>query len=123
MILVDTSIWIDHLRVGEPKLAELLEDAMVSTHPMVIGELALGTMRNRARTLALLSALPAVLPAAHAEVLRFIETARLHGNGLSVVDVHLLAAARITAGTRLWTRDKRLRSAAQRFGVLATDLA
>lgn len=123
MILVDTSVWIDHLHVGEPTLVELLEQAEVCRHPMVVTELALGTIRNRSTVLGLLGDLPTVnLPDDH-EVLRLVESSVLYGKGLSVVDAHILAAARINDGVRLWTRDKRLRAQAEHLDVAATGLA
>ena len=122
MILVDTSVWIDHLHAAEPGLAELLEQAEVCRHPMVIAELALGTMRDRREVLGLLGNLPGVSLPAHDEVLRFVESSLLYGKGLSVVDAHLLAAARINEGVRLWTRDKRLRAEAERLNVAVVGL-
>jgi predicted nucleic acid-binding protein len=119
MILVDTSVWIDHLHVGEPLLAELLEQTEVCSHPMVVAELALGTMRDRATVLSLLGNLPGVRLPAHDEVLHLVESSALYGKGLSVVDAHLLAAARINGYVRLWTRDKRLRAEAERIHVAA----
>ncbi len=123
MILVDTSIWIDHLHAGEPVLVELLEQAEVCRHPMVVTELALGTMRNRKTVLGLLGNLPGLSLATHDEVLRFVESSVLYGKGLSGVDAHLLAAARINDDVRLWTRDKRLRAAAERLDVAAVGLS
>ena len=119
MILVDTSIWIDHLHQTEPTLVALLEEGQACSHPMIIGELALGTLRDRTVVLALLADLPAVSTATHAEVLQLVETHALHGTGLSLVDAHLLAGVRLSAPSRLWTRDQRLRSAAQRLSVAA----
>ncbi len=122
MILVDTSIWIDHLHQSEAVLSVLLTEAEVCTHPMIIGELALGSLRNRETVLRLLSDLPSSLPATHSEVLAFVEMHGLSGIGLSLVDAHLLAALRLSSRDRLWTRDRRLRTAAERLGV-AADLA
>lgn len=119
MILVDTSVWIDHLHRREPLLEELLEQVEVCRHPMVVAELALGTMRNRGPVLGLLGNLPGVSLAAHDEVLRLVESSGLYGKGLSVVDAHLLAAARISDGVWLWTRDKCLRAEAGRLNVAA----
>jgi predicted nucleic acid-binding protein len=119
MILVDTSIWIDHLHSSEAWLSALLNEALVCTHPMIIGELALGSLRDRQTILRLLSDLPSTPLAAHAEVLRFIEAHVLYGIGLSLVDAHLLAAVRLSSPDRLWTRDRRLRMAAERLGVCA----
>lgn len=113
MILVDTSIWVDHLRSGDRALAALLEHSDVLTHPFVIGELACGTLAKRNTVLELLQDLPAAPVADPAELLPFIERHRLWGKGLGYVDVHLLAAAALCPGTKVWTRDKRLRTAAQ----------
>ena len=122
MILVDTAIWIDHLHRAEPRLVSLLQDAAVCVHPMVVGELALGSLRNRSDVLALLGHLPEVPLATHREVLDFVEVHRLHGVGLSLVDAHLLAALRLSETALLWTRDRRLRRAAERLDVLADRL-
>lgn len=119
MILVDTSVWINHLRSGDPTLAELLESVAVSTHPLVIGELAVGSLRNRVEFLALIGELPRV-PVADDddEVLAFITGYELHGRGLGIVDVHLLASTLLAPGASLWTRDARLQDAASSLGVL-----
>jgi predicted nucleic acid-binding protein len=119
MILVDTSIWIDHLHRSEAALSALLNEAQVCTHPMIIGELALGSLRDRQTILELLPDLPSTPLATHAEVLRFVESQVLYGIGLSLVDVHLLAALRLSSPDRLWTRDRRLRLAAEQLGVSA----
>ena len=116
MILVDTSIWIEHLRRGHPGLAARLEDAQVSIHPFIVGELACGHLKNRREVLALLVALPQVAIADHDEVLAFVEKHRLMGAGFGWVDVHLLASA-VLSGVPLWTADARLRRAAARLGV------
>ncbi len=115
-VLVDTSVWIDHLRRHDGRLAALLEDQAVLQHPFVVGELACGNPRRRHEVLAHLERLPAATEASHAEVLHLVETQHLHGAGLGWVDVHLLAAARLT-GCRLWTRDRALARAARRLGV------
>jgi predicted nucleic acid-binding protein len=118
VILADTSVWIDHFRLKNTRLAGLLNDAQVSCHPFVIGELALGPLRRRAEILTLLANLPQVAPVAHAEVLRFVEEQALAGTGLGWVDVHLLCAA-TRDRTRLWTLDRRLAAAAVRLGLAA----
>ena len=97
MILIDTSVWIDHLHRAEPDLVALLERNDASVHPMVIGKLALGTIADRDRFLELLSALPTAVEATHAEVLGFVAERRLHGLGLSLVDAHLLASIVLSA--------------------------
>lgn len=108
MILVDTSVWIDHLRNGNDRLVALLDEAMVTTHPFVIGELACGNLANRARVLTLLHNLPSVSVATDAEVLFYIEQRQLMGRGIGYIDAHLLAATALTGSTGLWTLDKRL---------------
>ena len=122
MILVDTAVWIDHLHATEPRLASLLLDAEVCVHPMVVGELALGSLRNRSAVLALMRNLPAAPTATHDEVLGFVDSHDLHGTGLSLVDAHLLAALKLSRTDRLWTRDRRLRQAAERLDVVVDDL-
>lgn len=114
MILVDTSVWVEHLRRGQPRLAELLDAAEVAGHPFVLGELALGHLRRRDEILELLAALPQVEPASHEEVLGFVEHRKLAASGIGWVDAHLLAAAALS-GFRLWTLDRRLATAATRL--------
>ncbi len=121
MILVDTSVWIDHLHRSEPALVEFLRRSQVVRHPMVVGELALGTLRDRAIVLTLLDELPAAVTATHDEVMAMVDDEALFGRGLSLVDAHLLASLRLTPGARLWTRDRRLREAADTIGVPALD--
>ena len=111
MILADTSVWVEHLRTGSERLRSLLYSEQVLCHPLVVGELACGTLRNRQEILSTLRALPEARVAEHGEVLRFVETRRLHGRGLGWVDVSLLASALLT-GCTLWTLDKPLRKAA-----------
>ncbi len=118
MILVDTSVWVDHLRKGDRGLAELLTASKVLMHPFVIGELACGNLRKRDQILALLTDLPRAAVATAEEVLFFIEQRTLMGRGLGYVDVHLLASVALYGTVRLWTRDKRLRSAADSLGVV-----
>ena len=112
MILVDTSVWIDHLRIGDPQLTALLQEAQVLAHPWVIGELALGQLSGRSEVLGLLSNHPRAKVATEAEVMTLVETRHLFGLGIGYVDAHLLAAALLTTDARLWTRDKRLAAAA-----------
>ncbi|MEP7010692.1 MAG: type II toxin-antitoxin system VapC family toxin [Acidobacteriota bacterium] len=107
MVLVDTSVWIDHLRQGNQRLADLLIAGRVVCHPFVIGEVACGSLRNRAGILGLLAALPSAPMATHEEVLGLLASERLYSRGLGWVDVHLLASARLLACT-LWTLDKTL---------------
>lgn len=112
MILVDTSIWIDHLRSGSSALAALLPNDLVCTHDFVIGELACGNLRNRAEVLGLLQSLPRLAVATEGESLFFIEQQHLMGCCIGYIDVHLLAAT-VMHGARLWTKDKRLRLVAE----------
>ena len=108
MILVDTSVWIDHLRTEDTYLTGLLYTNQVLIHPMVVGELACGNLRNRKEVLALLNNLPEAPTTTHAEVLFFIEQHQLMGRGIGYIDTHLLAATALSEPARLWTRDKRL---------------
>ncbi len=117
MILVDTSVWVEHLRDGNAALAQLLDDASVLAHPWVTGEIALGSLRQRGEIIALLSALPQTAVATADEVLLFIERARLFGIGIGYVDAGLLAAARLTPEATLWTTHKRLSAAAAKLGL------
>lgn len=117
MILVDTSVWVDHLRRGDARLVALLESASVLIHPFVIGEIACGSLANRGNVLGLLQDLPSAAVAEADEVLAFIERHRLWGMGVGYIDAHLLASVSLTGHARLWTRDKRLRSAASALGT------
>ncbi len=116
MILVDTSVWVEHLRHGLPRLATLLQEGEVMIHPWVIGELACGNLRNRQQVLELLLGLPMATVASDTEVLLLIERERLMGRGLGYVDAHLLASARLSH-CRLWTQDRRLASVALEQGL------
>jgi predicted nucleic acid-binding protein len=108
VIIVDTSVWIDHLHKAVPLLGDALENGEVATHPFVIGEIACGEIARRREVLDLLSTLPSAVVAAEEEVLHFIERYRLMGKGIGYIDAHLLASAVLTDGATLWTRDKRL---------------
>ena len=119
MILVDTSIWIDHLRSGDETIAALLHAGRVLAHPFVIGEIALGNLRRRETILVSMQGLPQAVVATDREVLQFIDQCGLAGLGIGFVDAHLLASARLTVGSSLWTRDKRLMSVADRLDVAA----
>ena len=116
MVLVDTSIWINHLRSGVRQLENLLSDGCVWIHPFIVGELACGNLKNRSEILALLQTLPTVQTVTLEEYLFFIESHGLSGVGIGFVDVHLLAAARMS-GMPLWTEDKRLRQTALTLGI------
>jgi predicted nucleic acid-binding protein len=116
MILVDTSVWVDHLRHGDVSLSQHLSQAQVMCHPMVVGELACGNLKSRAVVLALLADLPSASVASEAEVLSFIQAQSLFGLGIGYVDVYLCASAKLH-GVQLWTRDKRLQAVAERLGL------
>lgn len=120
MIVVDTSVWIDHLRARDAALSRLLEAGQVLVHPFVIGELALGNLKNRPTVIGLLQELPRTSVATDEEMLQFIDRHSLSGLGIGYIDAHLLAATKLAAGSVLWTRDKRLQAVASRLG-LAND--
>jgi predicted nucleic acid-binding protein len=111
MLLVDTSVWVHHLRRGEPRLQQALLDDQILMHPFVLGELACGSLHRRSSILSDLGQLPLAKSADHAEVLAFIERHRLYGKGIGWIDAHLLASAALTR-CRLWTLDSRLGDAA-----------
>lgn len=116
-MLVDTSVWIDHLRRRNHRLVARLERGEVESHAFVVGELACGSLGRRDEILSLLNSLPTVVEADHAEVLTLVDAQRLHGRGLGWVDAHLLASA-ILSGTTLWTLDERLADQAGKCSVL-----
>lgn len=116
MILVDTSVWVDHLRRNDAQLTDVLERNEVVMHPFVVGEIACGSLADRSSILGLLQDLPMAVVAETDEVLGYIDYHRLHGRGIGYVDVHLLVSVALTGGTRLWTRDKRLHSVAGHVG-------
>ena len=118
MILADTSVHVDFLRKGDANFARALTAGQILTHPFVIGEIALGHLKNRAEILGLLQSLPKASVAEDAETLAFIETNKLHGRGIGYVDAHLLAAARLSDAL-LWTRDKRLLAVARDMSLAA----
>ena len=115
MVLVDTSVWVAHLRDGNIRLETLLNEGHVVSHPFIMGELACGNLSNRSRILSLLKTLPMAIHAEHDEVMEFIETHSLMGKGLGYVDMHLLASAILT-GVPLWTLDRKLDKSASRLG-------
>lgn len=123
MILVDTSVWVDHLRRGEPGLVDLLERSAVVMHPFVVGEIASGSLRDREPILELLQDLPAAVVADGDEVLQFIERRGLYGKGIGYVDVHLLASVTLTEGARVWTRDMKLHRVAAALGCAYAEPA
>lgn len=117
MILVDTSVWVDHLRRGDAALAVILEANEAAIHDFIIGEIACGHLRARQQILGLLSSLPRMAAATEEETLYFLEHQQLFGRGLGYIDVHLLVATRLHAGTSLWTRDKKLRAIATELNL------
>jgi len=117
LILVDTSVWIDHLRRAIKPLAEALEAEDVLIHPFIVGELACGELKRRYEVLNLLTTLPSSLVATDDEVLQFIENHTLMGKGIGYIDAHLLASATLTEAGKLWTRDKRLAAIAVQLRI------
>jgi predicted nucleic acid-binding protein len=117
VILVDSAVWIDHLRAGDAQLARLLERGFVLAHPWVTGQLALGNLRGRVEVIRLLDQLPQATVATVAELLTFIDHHELFGLGIGYVDAQLLAATMLTDDAALWTRDHRLQAAAERLGA------
>lgn len=118
MILVDTSIWIDHLRGADRQLAQRLDRGEVAMHPFVVGELLLGNVKVT-KMVDDLNALPKVAVASDGEVLKFIAERKLPGSGIGYVDAHLLAATALTPETMIWTRDKRLLAVARSLSLAA----
>jgi len=121
MILVDTSVWVDHLRHGDETLAQLLYQGRIYIHPMIIGELACGHLQNRKQLIDLWQSLPLTIEATHQETMLFIKSRQLMGKGIGFVDVHLLASTQLTSNTQLWTRDKRLGNVAQSLDVAFSE--
>lgn len=116
MILVDTSVWIDHLRRREPTLTAMLDAGQILMHPFVLGELACGNLARRSEVLSLMQNLPQAAVATDAEALDFIERHGLMGRGIGYFDVHLLASVALVGASSLWTRDARL-------AIIAGDMA
>jgi predicted nucleic acid-binding protein len=119
VILVDTSVWVDHLRKDDPGMRLLLDGGRVLLHSLVIGELAMGNMNRRDLILKALLRLPEALVAREEEVLQFVTARRLFGLGIGYIDAHLLTSVQLTPGTSLWTRDKRMFDIASRLGLAA----
>ena len=117
MILVDTTVWVDHLRGDESELRELLDAGRVLMHSMVVGELACGTLPNRAEFIRRLNSLPAIDESVHSEVLSMIDSRKLMGRGIGYVDAHLVRSVLNRDGAVLWTRDRRLRQVAEDLGI------
>lgn len=118
MILVDSSVWADQFRSGDVRLTGLLEHQRVLMHPLVAGEIAMGSLSQRAAKLGWLDGLPQAEPASNEEVRRLVERAKLYSRGIGFIDAHLLASA-ILSDARLWTRDRRLHAAAEELGIAA----
>jgi predicted nucleic acid-binding protein len=119
LILADTSVWIDHFRSGNKELQKALEKGQVAVHPFVIAELALGSLRERTKTLALLDLLPHIRVAQMNELRMMIEARRLYSRGIGLTDAHLIASVFLNSSTVLWTKDKRLRKVAEALGIHA----
>jgi predicted nucleic acid-binding protein len=122
VILADTSIWVDHLARGDETMASLLDAEAVLMHPFIMGEIALGNLPDRVETLSDLNKLPKAVTADPAEVLYFIERNNIFGAGIGYVDAHLLVATTLTSNLRLWTRDKKLRTVAEKLAISAAAL-
>jgi predicted nucleic acid-binding protein len=116
VILVDTSVWVDHLRRGNRQLERHLEEGEVACHPFIIGELVCGNLKRRSEVLSLLKAMPAPLLARHEEVMDLVGRHRLQGRGLGWVDAHLLASAALS-NCSIWTKDRSLQVAAEKLGL------
>ncbi len=117
MVLVDTSVWVAHLRKGNIGLEKLLNEGHVVCHPFIVGELACGNLKNRSEILSLLQTLPMATHAEHDEVMQFIENHSLIGKGLGYIDMYLLASA-ILSRVPLWTLDKKLKQVSVELGLL-----
>lgn len=117
MTLVDTSVWIDHILRADPRMEKLLEDGEVITHPLVIAEIALGSLPRRAKNLSDLAKLPSIAEVATDAVVAAIDAREFYARGIGAVDAHLLCAVMQDKSVILWTRDKRLRSVAEELGV------
>jgi predicted nucleic acid-binding protein len=120
LILADTSVWIDHLRSENKEMRKHLSEGNIVTHPFIIAELALGSLQRREKTLGLLDLLPQAPVAQMSEVRAMIEARRLYNLGIGLTDAHLIASVFIDSPTLLWTRDKRLRAAAESLGIHAS---
>ena len=119
MILVDSSVWIDHLRFVDPLLRELIDQRNVLSHPFVIGELAMGSLKDRGALITELSRLPRAQVIDDDDVLTFIERFYVYARGIGYVDAHLLASTKSTPAASLWTRDRRVQVIAAELGVAA----
>ena len=122
-VLVDTSVWIEFIRFGNPQLSQLLNDGEVLMHDMIVGEIACGSASKRSERLEVMNSLPKINRADHTEVLAFIDTHQLYGCGIGYVDNHLLAAVLLHGDCCLWSRDKRLFATAKRLGIAFEPIA
>jgi predicted nucleic acid-binding protein len=119
MILADTSVWVDHFRLGDDELRKQLLNQQIAMHPFVLAELALGSLPKRAKTLSFLEQLPSLTIARLEEVRQMVEARRLYARGIGLIDAHLISSVFINASSKLWTRDKRLSDIAKAFGIHA----
>lgn len=117
MVLVDSSVWIDHIRFAEPQLQRLLLAGDVLGHPLVSGEVSLGGLRNRSAVLKELDRRPLAVVGRDEDVRRLVESERLFGRGIGYIDAHLLTSVQLTPEALLWTRDKRLHEVASELGL------
>lgn len=117
MILIDSSVWIDHIRLAEAEMSAALTRGHVLQHPFVTAEIALGSLKDRRGFVAMLAELPQASPVSDSRLLEYVDQAELHGTGIGMIDAHLLACAADGDGMRLWTRDKRLQQHAERLGL------
>jgi predicted nucleic acid-binding protein len=120
VILADTSIWIDHFRLGDKELRNALNQGQIVIHPWIIAELALGSLRERSKTLAMLDRLPQVRAAQSSELRAMIESRRLYSSGIGLTDAQLIASVLISSPALLWTRDRQLRRVAESLGIHAS---
>ena len=118
MILADTSIWVDHLRLSNAQMASLLNRGKIAMHPFVVAEIALGSLKNRRQKLGAMDLLRKVRVAQMSEVRHMIEANALYSKGIGLIDAHLIASCLLTPGTQLWTRDSALQKVAKALGIL-----
>jgi predicted nucleic acid-binding protein len=118
MILADTSVWVDHLRDGNPEMARCLSLGQITMHPFIVAEIALGSLKNRGQRLADMEALLEVKVAQLSEVRHMIEAHALYSKGIGLTDAHLIASCLLTPGTQLWTRDAAMEKVARALGIL-----
>ena len=119
MILADTSVWVDHLRAENAEMSKLLDDVQIVMHPLIVGELALGSLWERNKILAFLDMLPRVRVARLDEVRQMVEARSLYSRGIGLIDAHLIASIFLNPPTLLWTKDKRLAGIAESLGIRA----